>query len=144
MKKLIDRLKDKLMTGIIVKFLAKLLEGFKTKNPAIWAVLFAVASGLQFGFDGPLEGLLAGIGLAVDLPSGFLSLDYILTHFHIVLGDRITDWIMWVLVGITGSKAAAFLPEKDREKALEKQAKEVEKLKVKEERKAARAERRKQ
>lgn len=139
MKKLIDRLKDKFMTGIIVKFLARVLEGFKTKNPAIWAVLFAIASGLQFGFDGPLEGLLAGIGLVVDLPSGFLSLDYILTHFHIVLGDRITDWVMWILVGITGSKAAAFLPEKDREKALEKQEKVIERQKAKEERQAARA-----
>ena len=79
------------------------------------------------------------MGLVVDLPSGFLSLDYILTHFNLVLGDRYTDWIMWVLVGITGSKAAAFLPEKDREKALEKQDKVVEKQKAKEERQAARA-----
>ncbi len=139
MGKLIQRIKDKLMGGIIIKFLAKIIEGFKTKNPQIWAVLFAVASGLQFGFDGPIEILLNGMGLVVDLPSGFLSLDYILTHFNLVLGDRYTDWIMWVLVGITGSKAAAFLPEKDREKALEKQDKVVERQKAKEERQAARA-----
>ena len=137
--KLFQNLKEKLMGGILVKFMAKILEGFKTKNPAIWGVLFAVASGLQFGFDGPLETLLTSIGMTVDLPSGFLSLDYILTKFNIVLGDRYTDWIMWILVGITGSKAAAFLPEKDREKALEKQEKVVEKVKAKEERQAARA-----
>lgn len=127
------------MGGFILKLLAKVLEGAKTKYPQIWAVLFAIASGLQFGFDGPLEILLNSINLNVDLPSGFLSLDYILNHFKIALGDRVTDWIMWVLVGITGSKAAAFLPEKDRKKAIEKQAKQVERLKAKEERRAARA-----
>jgi hypothetical protein len=138
MGKFFQRLKDKIMGGFIVKFLAKIIEGFKTKNPKSWAVLFAVASGLQFGFDGFLEGLLGGIGLAIDLPIGFLSLDFILNYFNITLGDTVTDWIMWVLVGITGSKAAAFLPEKDRDKALEKQAKEVERLKAKEAKRAER------
>jgi hypothetical protein len=134
-KKLFSNIKNKIMSDFITKFLAQLLEKFKAKSPKIWLALFTVATVLQFGLASVLELAIPGI----DLPPELLSLDWIINTFNLEVSDTVTDWIMWLLVAITGSKAAAYLPEAQRQKALDKQAKTVEKVEKKEAKRLERA-----
>lgn len=136
---LFRNIKNTIMTDFIVKFLAQILEKLKSKNPKVWGAFATVATGLQFGFDGLIEVALNGFGFNIDLPSGFLSLDWILTHTPLVIGDRYTDWIMWVLIMFTGSKTAAYLPKEQREVALEKQATVVKEVDEREQKRLERA-----
>lgn len=130
--KLFRKLKEKMMGDILNKILAKVIQWAKFKSPKVWAIVVAVASGLQFGFDGLIEVALNGIGFDIDLPSGFLSLDWIITHTGLQIGDRYTDWFMWFLAAIIGSNVKQFLPEKDQEVALDKQAERIAEQKQKE------------
>lgn len=138
---LFRNIKNMIMTDFIVKFLAQILEKMKAKNPKVWGALASIATGLQFGFDGLIEVALNGFGFNIDLPSGFLSLDWILAHTPLVLADRYTDWIMWILIMFTGSKAAAYLPKEKRDVALEKQADVIKEVDKREQRQLERAER---
>lgn len=124
-------IKNKIMGDFLTKLIAGLYEKFKASNPKIAMAVLALATGLQFGFEAPLETFLVTIGVVVDLPAEFLSLDWILDATGLKISDGLTDGIMWVLMALSGSKSTEFLPEEKRAEKLADQSARIKRRELK-------------
>lgn len=99
----------KLLLKNLNKGIAEFIEKFRVKYPAIWFVIFGIASLLHFGIG----------------DNQMYSLIWITNELNIIIDDTILQIITWVLVAITSTKTTASLSEKTRQKKIYKTKKQM-------------------